>query len=317
MKQFLSVYTALALFALITFTGCELKSEIYSAINPTIYPTTARDARDLVTANAYSVFKNGDYDGLYNVATGIILTSDMTSDYALCSWGDGGNWERLNFAAYTPNDTRNATHGWDFSNNISKMELTIERIQEIDFDETLKKQYIAELRCGQGFLAFQLYDLFGPLIIADRETLKTPPPSQGFPDSQRKKRKTTSSAHLTPPRQICRITTKKATLTSEDLPKDSVIQSSLNSICKPNSGTKLSPKDVNSKTQPTDINSSQNQVEQVTPPTKIFLHKPTKKTKKLSGLSTISKEHKYISGTRMSCPITTHRLTTKDGEGTK
>jgi hypothetical protein len=154
--------------------SCELKSEMYDAINPTIYPTTARDARDLVTANVYGVFRNSSYDGIFNVATGIILTSDMASDYGWCSWDDNGTWSRCYFAAYTPNDTRNVTHGWDFINNISKMTLTIERVQGIEMNEDLKNQYIAELRCGRGFLAFLIYDLFGPLIVADLETLKNP-----------------------------------------------------------------------------------------------------------------------------------------------
>jgi hypothetical protein len=154
--------------------SCKLESELYNAINPTIYPTTARDARDLVTSNAYGVFKNGDYNGLFNVATGIILTTEIATDYGFCSWDDKGVWERLAFPSWTALDTRNATHGWDFINNLSKMTLTIDRISGIEMDETLKKQYTAELRCGRGFLAFWLYDLFGPLIIADLETLKNP-----------------------------------------------------------------------------------------------------------------------------------------------
>jgi hypothetical protein len=154
--------------------SCELKSEMYDAINPTIYPKTARDAKDLVTSNAYSAFRNSSYDGIFNAATGIFLTADVASDYGYCSWDDNGAWPRLCFGAWTPNDTRNVTHGWDFLNDISRMTMTIDRIAGIKMDEDIKKQYIAELRCGRGFLAFLIYDLFGPIIVADLETLKNP-----------------------------------------------------------------------------------------------------------------------------------------------
>jgi hypothetical protein len=159
---------------LVGLTGCELQSEIYDAINPTIYPRTERDAKDLVTESAYVPFRNSNYDGIFNVATGVFLTADICSDYGWCSWDDGGNWSRIYFGRWTPSDTRNITHGWDFINNISKMTLTIERIRGIEMNENLKQQYIAELRCGRGFLAFLIYDLFGPLVIADLETLQNP-----------------------------------------------------------------------------------------------------------------------------------------------
>jgi hypothetical protein len=54
------------------------------------------------------------------------------------------------------------------------MTLTIDRIQPVQMDEKLKAQYIAELRCGRGFLAFIEWDMYGPIIVADLETLKNP-----------------------------------------------------------------------------------------------------------------------------------------------
>ncbi|MDR3366115.1 MAG: RagB/SusD family nutrient uptake outer membrane protein [Prevotellaceae bacterium] len=155
--------------------GCELESEIYSDINPTIYPTTVRDAEDLVTASCYGTFRNNGYSGLFNVATGVQLNTDMASDYGYCSWDDGGTWPRLYSVSYGPADTRNVTNIWrDYYNSISKMTLTIDRIEGMDIDEDAKKQLIAELRCGRGFMAFILYDLYGPIIVADLETLKNP-----------------------------------------------------------------------------------------------------------------------------------------------
>ena len=54
------------------------------------------------------------------------------------------------------------------------MTLTMERIKNVDMDETLKARYMAELKCGRGFLAFLMYDMYGPIPIADLETLQKP-----------------------------------------------------------------------------------------------------------------------------------------------
>jgi hypothetical protein len=155
--------------------SCSLESELYDDINPSIYPKTDRDAEDLATSACYEAFRNNGYDGLFNVATGVQLSTDIASDYGFCSWDDGGTWRRLASASYGPNDTRNVTNTWrTYINFISKMTLAIDRISAMKINETLKARLIAELRCGRGFLAFILYDLYGPIIVSDVETLKKP-----------------------------------------------------------------------------------------------------------------------------------------------
>lgn len=52
------------------------------------------------------------------------------------------------------------------------MTLTMDRIKDVNMDETLKARYMAELKCGRGFLAFLMYDMYGPIPIADLETLQ-------------------------------------------------------------------------------------------------------------------------------------------------
>ncbi|MDR0386072.1 MAG: RagB/SusD family nutrient uptake outer membrane protein, partial [Prevotellaceae bacterium] len=124
-----SKYFLVALLAIITAVqSCTLESELYDDINPAIYPTTERDAEDLVTANVYGAFRNNGYDGLFNAATGVQINFDMASDYGFCSWDDGGTWRRLMSASYGPNDSRNVTNIWqNYLNYISKMTLTIDR----------------------------------------------------------------------------------------------------------------------------------------------------------------------------------------------
>jgi hypothetical protein len=155
--------------------SCELESEQYSNVDASIYPKTANDARDLTTAAAYNPFANDWYSGIFGIATGYFIDVDIATDYGYCSWDDGGGWNRLMFAQWTPNDTRNVTNIWrDYLNKISKMTLTIDRIQPVQMDENLKAQYIAELRCGRGFLAFIEWDMYGPIIVAGLEDLKNP-----------------------------------------------------------------------------------------------------------------------------------------------
>ena len=173
MKKIYRSLIMLPLFASGALQSCQLESEVYDKINSSMYPTTERDARDLVTDSAYGPFQNDGYSGLFNIATGAGLTADIASDYGFCSWGDIC-WYSLEKADFTKIETRNTTATWGRLNGISKMTLNIDRIQNIDMDETKKAQYIAELRCGRGFLGFVGYDMYGPIIVADLETLKDP-----------------------------------------------------------------------------------------------------------------------------------------------
>ncbi|MDR0724829.1 MAG: RagB/SusD family nutrient uptake outer membrane protein [Prevotellaceae bacterium] len=172
----ISKYSAAALLMIaVGLQSCKLESELYDDINPAIYPTTERDAEDLVTSGVYGAFRNNGYNGLFNPATGVQLNTDMASDYGFCSWDDGGTWRRLMSASYGPADTRNVTNIWrDYLNSISKMTLTIDRISGMNINEQTKERLIAEARCGRGFMAFVIYDLYGPIIVADLETLKNP-----------------------------------------------------------------------------------------------------------------------------------------------
>ncbi|MDR1503159.1 MAG: RagB/SusD family nutrient uptake outer membrane protein [Prevotella sp.] len=170
-----SLYITILLFAAFIVQSCSLDSEDYSQVSSSLYPTTEQDAFDLVTGNVYAAFRNNKYDGAFNAATGFHLLGDMATDFGYCAWGEG-NWGQLEYANFQNKDgERNPRRNWEpYLPWISKMELTIDRIKGIEMDEELKKQFIAELECGQGFLAFLLWDFYGPIIVADLETLKNP-----------------------------------------------------------------------------------------------------------------------------------------------
>lgn len=171
----ISLYITILLFSAGIIQSCSLDSEDYSQVSSDLYPTTEQDAFDLVTGNAYAAFRNNGYNGAFNAATGFHLLGDMATDYGFCSWGEG-NWGPLEYAHFqNQGGERNPRRNWEpYLPWISKMELTIDRIKGIEMNEDLKKRFIAELECGQGFLAFLLWDFYGPIIVADLEALKNP-----------------------------------------------------------------------------------------------------------------------------------------------
>ena len=155
--------------------SCELVSENYGDINTSIFPQTAEDADAITTSAAYATFKNSGYGGLFNIATGIQIVSDEASDYGMCNWG----WDHINYANWNTLKISGSgswltVESYAYVNDISKMTLTIDRLNDIEMDDALKQQYIAELRMGRGWLAYLLYDFYGPIPIADLETLKNP-----------------------------------------------------------------------------------------------------------------------------------------------
>ena len=173
MKKIFYFYTTVLYIIVGGLQSCKLESEVYDAINASMYPISVRDARDMVTANAYGCFNAGGTSGIFDVATGIMLINDIASDYGFVSWG-GDLWPTLEWANFNHMEDTRTTFHWTFLNRISRMTLTIDRIQGMDIDEDIKNQFIAELRCGRGFMAFLIYDKYGPIILADLETLKNP-----------------------------------------------------------------------------------------------------------------------------------------------
>lgn len=166
----INIYIVFFLSIILSIQGCKLESEMYDVINPTIFPNNADDANALMVANCYAPFRNNGYSGVFNIATGPLLVSDLMSDYGECSWR---GWAPILYGRWLVGNGFNDDH-WRWPKEISKMTLTMDRIEGIDMAQDLKDRYIAELRCGRGFMALLMYDLYGPIIIADLETLKNP-----------------------------------------------------------------------------------------------------------------------------------------------
>ena len=163
-----TIYTAIATL-LFLISSCTLEQEVYNKINPGMFPQNAEDVNALVNSSAYYVFSPW---GIFEVAAGYVTTSEMVTDYVENTWG----WTTV-YNSSEANDWHidgDYRRVYDYSQYLASMTLTMDRIKDVNMDETLKARYMAELKCGRGFLAFLMYDMYGPIPIADLETLQKP-----------------------------------------------------------------------------------------------------------------------------------------------
>ena len=174
MKKILSIFS----FVLIAATFCpsctNLESEMYDVINPGIFPTNEEDAKSLVTSAAYAPFRSNWYSGLYASSQGgIHVISDMTTDIGDCQWNDAV-WPDMIQMNFTANSFGVTDTYKNYIRDISKMTLTMDRIANVSMNEEIKVQLNAELHCGRGWLAYILYDMYGPIQIASLDLLNNP-----------------------------------------------------------------------------------------------------------------------------------------------
>ena len=160
--------------ALISLVSCtNLTSESYDVINPGIFPETEADAEALITAAAYGPFRSSDYDGIFTVGEGSIQSiPELSTDIADCQWNDE-IWPDVIYQNFTPNST-GVIQFYDYRNSMSRMTSTFDRIADVPMPEETKARMNAELHCGLGWLAFLLYDLYGPIPVATKEQLADP-----------------------------------------------------------------------------------------------------------------------------------------------
>lgn len=174
MKKIVSIFT-IALATSVFMPSCtNLTSEMYDIINPDIFPKTEDDAVALVTASAYSPFRSAGYSGIFASSQGgIHVYTEMTTDIGYCQWNDVV-WPDLLQVNFTPNSGGPTATYKDNIKYLGKMMLTQERISGIEMKEDVKKRLQAEVDCGLGWLAYVLYDLYGPIQIPSLEQLNSP-----------------------------------------------------------------------------------------------------------------------------------------------
>lgn len=161
----------LPFFAIIGSCTKDLVPKDYSEINPGIFPKTLEDLQAMVNA-CYYPLRGAWSDGIFSTSErGVMYLADATTEILFGKYGDQNTASLHNFR---PTDVGFTRYYDDFYNKISLMTLTIDAIQNSTINEELKKKPIAEVRCARGLLAYTLYDLYGPLVIAPLEVLKQP-----------------------------------------------------------------------------------------------------------------------------------------------
>ncbi|MCC8153837.1 MAG: RagB/SusD family nutrient uptake outer membrane protein, partial [Tannerellaceae bacterium] len=158
-----------------TFFSCtNLESEMYNIISPDIFPTTEAEAEALVVAAAYGPFRSNYWDGIFSTASGgIQIITEMTTDIGDCQWNDAV-WPDVITMNFTSHSEGVIQFYEEYLRDISKMTLAMERIKDIPMTEERLKEMNAQLHCGRGWLAYLLYDLYGPVQIATIEELNNP-----------------------------------------------------------------------------------------------------------------------------------------------
>lgn len=157
----------------LVFCGCsdDLESINYDEINPSIFPSSEADIQAIV-ASAYYPLRGSYGNGIHSTSeNGLMFMLDATTEILQ---GPYGVQQEASLHSYKATSTA-FTRFYDvFYNKISGMTLSIDRIQSSSVNELIKKQAIAEIKCARGLLAYELFDLYGPLVVAPLDVLKNP-----------------------------------------------------------------------------------------------------------------------------------------------
>lgn len=168
MKKITSIFSLALVSCGLCISCTNLESEMYNVINPGIFPTNEADAEALVVSAAYGPMSvNRIFTAQHS---GIQVATDMTTDIADCQWTDW-YWPDVLQFNFTSNSYVPTLFYDNYVRDISKMTLTMERIANVPMSEEKRASLMAELHCGRGWLAYMLYDLYGPIQIATLEQL--------------------------------------------------------------------------------------------------------------------------------------------------
>ncbi|HEY9489210.1 MAG TPA: RagB/SusD family nutrient uptake outer membrane protein, partial [Chryseosolibacter sp.] len=164
------LFTIIALSLLLTGCTDDLVPIDYSEINPSIFPQSEADVQAMVNA-AYYPLRGSWSNGIHGLNERGLIFIDATTEIL---HGKSGPQQKLSLHNYNPTDT-DITFFYDqYYNKISMMTLMIDMVNEANVSDAVKEMAIAEIRCARGLLSYELFDLYGPLVIAPLEVLKNP-----------------------------------------------------------------------------------------------------------------------------------------------
>ena len=161
----------ICLVTVLLWGGCtkDLVPVDYSEINPSIFPQSEADVQAMVNA-CYYPLRGSWWDGINSTSErGIMFCLDATTEILSGKFDIQQYGHLLNF--HPTDELAVFFYDW-YYNKISRMTLTIDLINESKVSDEIKKKAIAQVRCARGLLAYDLYDMYGPLVIAPLEVLK-------------------------------------------------------------------------------------------------------------------------------------------------
>ena len=168
MKYIRNIFIVAALACLTAaLAGCELVSEDFGSTNDTIFPATEEDADMLVIGSAYEIFRLGQWAGYFSDNTPT-LACDIVIQKA------GGyfpwNWGNYREDMWPMQDIWN-----NYYKKLSLLEQTQRDIEELPSTNTkVRARQIAEMKLAKGWLAFQLWTLYGPIPLVPIESIVNP-----------------------------------------------------------------------------------------------------------------------------------------------
>lgn len=149
----------------------ELESIYFNEVNPEIFPASDADVEALVIS-AYYPLRGAWFDGIHSTSErGLMFMLDTTTEILQGAFGD-----QLIQTNHSYNETSVLVTRFydDFYNQISSMTVNIDGIENSSANENFKKRGIAEIKCARAFLSYELFDLFGPIVVAPLEVLANP-----------------------------------------------------------------------------------------------------------------------------------------------
>jgi hypothetical protein len=162
----------LSLLLLALPAGCELEQVDYGKIETSNFPKTEEDVQTMLNY-MYHHFTR-DFDGIFNHYA---IMPEYVTDIGEGAWGAGQeayiyNYYEANNSLYHAGPS--SASPYEYLPLLSTLILDIERMNTVEFDETRRARYLAELQCGMGWLAFILYDFYGPVPLPTLDILKDP-----------------------------------------------------------------------------------------------------------------------------------------------
>lgn len=155
------------------FSNCtkELNPVNYNEINPSIFPQSEADIEAIVYS-CYYPLRGSWWDGINTTSErGLMFCLDATTEILSGKFDIQYYGHLLNF--HPTDELAVFFYDW-YYNKISRMTMALDQISKSEVNEAVKKRAIAEVRCARGMLAYDLFDMYGPLVIAPLEVLQNP-----------------------------------------------------------------------------------------------------------------------------------------------